>query len=1155
MQYSILLLLCFFSLPSFAQVNSVEFGKNRVQYKKFKWQYYQTQNFNVYFNEGGKELAQFVAQIAEEELPKIETTTEYTLQRRANIILYNQYSDMQQSNIGLGFDWQNTTGVAKLVNNKMIVYFDANHANLKKQVRGGIAQIIVDNKLFGDDIAEIAGNQTLLDLPKWFTNGYVSYVAERWSTEKDDELKSEMLSGNYKNFHSFAFAKPEIAGHAFWYYIDELYKKENTTYFLYLATQYKNINKACQQICKKKFKEVLSDFMEYQEEKYYQDLAKRKPYPKGNYVDGFDINKRLNYFRFNVNPNKKNNSYVVTQFRKGIVRVIYNDEDVNKTLVKFGSRTYQNEMNPNYPMMAWDNKGTRIAVAYVQEGLLKFFVYDIVTRVKSVKIDLTKTFDQIQDMKYAADGRKMLISGVKNGKTDIYILDTKTEKVEQITNDVYDDLDATFVAFPNKSGIIFSSNRPNPNAKSDSTTLPSDNKYNVFLITNFGDKPELNQITQLTNLKYGNARFPMQYNVNHFTFVSDENGIGNRYAGFFTTKAEGLDTLVLIGNDILRNPTAKDVDSTLRVYKKTDVDSIAVVAVSSDSTYTFPLTNYESTLGETRIAGDNNQVSEVTRQSDEKILYKLKINEDVLRRRNITARPTTYMKRIMDEYKSANAELKADELNTPSSATDTTKKVDDFFQTEFANEKVDSNTSMLGKVFDAIESPSKDVLKKAKLFVYKPGKWGTDAASATLNTNVLINRYQPYAGGGGPIMLNSGSPLNGLVRMGATELLEDYRVSGAFKIGTNLKDNEWLISFQNLRKRLDWGLTYYRNVQRTGATVVGLPDNIVFGAKQFTNLYQGNIAYPFDNNKSIRFTTGIRSDNLIATTEIPIDVTSGLPQTTYTPATLFLKDNRTVYSTTKLEFVYDNSQNPAMNIWHGLRYKIYFDWNAQINKQVTTDGPNTFNLGFDARYYYPIFRNFIWAGRAAGDFSWGNQKMIYYLGGVDGWLMFGNNTKLNNAGTAIEKYRYFNPNNRPATDQSYAFQSLATNMRGFVQNVANGNNVVVLNSEFRLPVLPTLFNKTFTNKFLNSFQLVQFIDLGTAWNGAYNKIQRPTLRETDGTTTVITKAGGVGPFAGGYGFGARGFLAGYFIKFDAAWQMRGIFKGKPQLYVALGLDF
>jgi hypothetical protein len=51
------------------------------------------------------------------------------------------------------------------------------------------------------------------------------------------------------------------------------------------------------------------------------------------------------------------------------------------------------------------------------------------------------------------------------------------------------------------------------------------------------------------------------------------------------------------------------------------------------------------------------------------------------------------------------------------------------------------------------------------------------------------------------------------------------------------------------------------------------------------------------------------------------------------------------------------------------------------------------------------------------------------------------------------------------------------------------------------------------------------------------------------------KAGGIGPFVGGYGFGARSTILGYFLKFDAAWEMNGIFKGKPYVYVAMGLDF
>src|SRR6218665_2618023 len=144
-------LLVLSSVMSFAQVNSVLFGRNRVQYEKFKWQYYQTQNFNVYFYEGGQELAKYVLQAAEQELPQIETATEYSLQRRANIIVYNQFSDFQQTNIGLETDLLRTGGLTQFVNNKMPVYFDGNHANLKRQIRQGIAKIITDNLLFGDD--------------------------------------------------------------------------------------------------------------------------------------------------------------------------------------------------------------------------------------------------------------------------------------------------------------------------------------------------------------------------------------------------------------------------------------------------------------------------------------------------------------------------------------------------------------------------------------------------------------------------------------------------------------------------------------------------------------------------------------------------------------------------------------------------------------------------------------------------------------------------------------------------------------------------------------------------------------------------------------------------------------------------------------------
>ncbi len=1132
--------LCGLTLISFSsliigQVSNVEYGKNRLQFKKFNWQYYQTQNFNAYFSQNGQELAKYVAQIAEKELPGLETFVEYSLQRRANIVIYNHFNDLRQSNIGQGIDWQNTGGVTKLVNNKMVVFFNGDHNNLRKQVREGIARVLTENVLFGDDLGEFASNQTLLDLPVWLTEGYISYAAENWSSKLDDDLKSEMLSNKYRNFYQLAFEKPTLAGHAFWYYIEERYKRENVTYLLYLARVYKNLNRASQQITKKKFKEVLKEFMEFQGTKYEKDITRRRNYPKGSEITSVQIGKRKDFFHFNVNPNKRNSSFAVARYNKGEYRLLLNEEDKDKVLLKIGVRSNLNEINPNYPMMAWDPKGSKLSVLYGEEGRIKLFVFDAITRIKPYKRDLTNLFDQVQDMSYmGVDSRTLLISAVKNGHTDIYTYDIENEIVKQVTNDIYDDLDASFVAFPNKTGIIFSSNRPSPRAKSADTVLPN-NRYNIFLITDFATyTPELNQITQLTNVKHGDARYPTQYNNNHFTFVSDQNGIGNRYAGFFTTERAGLDTLVLIGDDILRNPTPRDVDSLLRFYKQDDVDSIAVVSVTNDSAYIFPLTNYGSSLRETRVAGDYDQVSEVTRQSDEKILYKLKIDENVLRRRNVSSTPTEYMKRILQQEKLASGQATINE----SADSATTKE--DVFQNEFGNENRDS--SNLG-IFEAQDPAEPTVLSRAKLYAYKPRKFATDYLVSGFNNSVLVNRFQPYQGGYGPINLSSSTALNGLIRIGTSDLMEDLKFSGGFRLSTNLKDNDWLFQFQNLRKRIDWGFTFFRSVQQANINTSSVnQEPAFFPGKIFSNLYQGNLSYPFDEARSIRMNIGFRRD---LNTVLSIH-----------PFTLNFVDYKTTYGLMHLEYVYDNTLNPAQNIWNGIRYKAFIDWNTQFDKIRKTDGRFTFNAGFDGRVYYPIYRNLIWAGRAAADFSWGNQKLIYYLGGVDGWLMFGNNEKQNANGEV--SYRYFNPNNIPDNDAGYAFQTLAVNMRGFIQNAANGNNAMVINSEFRLPVFTTLFSKPINNAFLRNFQLTQFIDLGSAWNGKYDNIKRPTITYVDPNNPVVQvkiKSGGIGPFLGGYGFGARSTLLGYFVKVDAGWPMDGLFKGKPKFYFSLGLDF
>src|SRR6202008_4972246 len=108
-------------------------------------------------------------------------------------------------------------------------------------------------------------------------------------------------------------------------------------------------------------------------------------------------------------------------------------------------------------------------------------------------------------------------------------------------------------------------------------------------------------------------------------------------------------------------------------------------------------------------------------------------------------------------------------------------------------------------------------------------------------------------------------------------------------------------------------------------------------------------------------------------------------------------------------------------------------------RMIKEEKHDLLTFGFDVRDYRKIHRDLIWANRLAGASSWGSDRLIYYMGGVDNWLNPQFDRSIN----------IMNP------DQ-YQFQTLATNMRGFKQNIRNGNNFVVLNSELRWPIFKYL---------------------------------------------------------------------------------------------------
>jgi len=306
----------------------------------------------------------------------------------------------------------------------------------------------------------------------------------------------------------------------------------------------------------------------------------------------------------------------------------------------------------------------------------------------------------------------------------------------------------------------------------------------------------------------------------------------------------------------------------------------------------------------------------------------------------------------------------------------------------------------------------------------------------------LNNTYQVYSGGAP--YFNPG--FNLLTRFGTLDLFENYRITGGFRLAGNFDSNEYLFSVEHLNGKFDKQLTYHRQAflnASYNALFKTISQSIYLSySKPVTEVFavKGTVSYRFDRQ-------------VILSTDL---------------ASLNEPDFTQHWASLKGELIYDNTRKKIINIYYGTRFKIF----GEYYRELSSAKSDMVVLGIDFRKYTRIHRELIWANRFAASSSFGPTKLIYYLGGVDNWM-----------GYLFNDVEMFN-NAIPVTPGvNYGFQALATNMRGFSQNIRNGNNFALINSEIRWPIIRYLAGHPLRSNFLNSVQVVGFGDIGTAGRG------------------------------------------------------------------------
>lgn len=1097
------------TLPQQGQAQSYleKYGKNRVQLRKFKWKYFDTEHFRIYhYDRSGRELARYVSEQVENDIEMIERKIGGKFPRRFKIVLYNTYDEYLQTNIGKRDEGQLQdipAGTVDIVGDKMVVYFTGVHTDLRRQTRAGMARVIMDRMLFGDNFGEVVKNAVLINLPEWTVDGFISYIVDGWDTESNSVWKSMIEAyPEGADFHVLAQRDPELAGKAFWKFVSDEYGEHDMKQLVYNAQLKSSLNLAIKTTMGVKSKVIFDSVIHFYEEVYAKENSRYDVPDSTTALIEIDVPTDGSILRdIRVSPRGRDVAYVVWKDGQYKVQIQKTQKEQRiSTVLERGKLDYGATPDQDYPIITWSNTGYKLAILYREENKTKLRIYNsLKIRIENYEIPDNR-FDRALSMTFMEDDGKLIFSAIKDSKTDLYEFSIRGKRVTNITEDAWDDLQPWYVSGGSRRGVLFISNRtaPNLNVPMQVNELPT-GSMNVYFYNTTTRRSEL---LQMTHYKKGDVAQPVQYGSESYAYLYDDNGVVNQY-------------LIKLKND-RRN---------------------------MDSAYSIPITNYGANIVNHQYNPVNNQVADVIRVGDKyKVYYKPLLD---------TRKPITPKEHPQTLLKQSEANKKKSVLtNTVKKEVEPKEPVlksGNAFQSDFERDeyeksrKSDKKAQKIKQQDDEIaaadaeaavdeENGVDSTYLNMRAFPYRLS-FKPDALTIRLDNSILFNKYQPASQNGNQFVNPS---LAGLITLSIEDLMEDYKFTGGFRLPINFRGTTYFLQFDNNKRRVDWSLIYLRNTTKQQYNVIypivggGSLLNEQLG-KTETNILQGTVSYPFNKFESVKFHLGLRNDVLHFKAQDTLSLSI--------PA----NDNKKTWLMSRAEYIFDNTSNPTINILRGFRYKFYGEYMFRLNGT----GGGFYNLGTDFRYYKKIYKHATWAVRFAAAHSGGKMKILYFAGGVDNWLG--------------AKYA----DDIPVRVEDYAFQTLATSMRGYEQNSWNGNTFGVLNTEFRIPVVTTFTDRPIQSAILRNLQLVPFADIGSAWAGVWptegnvrtDRVHPdPSMGQQFNSNLTVTIDDERNLFGLGYGVGLRTLMLGYFLRLDCAWNTDNHRK-QPLLHFSIGTDF
>ncbi len=926
-----LLISTFATNAQFYNGLQMHFGKNRIQYKEFYWRYLHYEKYDIYYQLHDANLGKYTADNIENIMAEMSIFFGIPLQDHLMFIIYDKLSDFRQSNIGLTTGSEDFLGgQSNIIDNKIFIYYQGNHKEYIRLLRQEIARLYLQQVLYGNAFTDKLSNNALLNVPEWFEEGLVSFLAQPYNPEIFNKTKDFLQTHKRITFNHLTGEQAQFIGHSFWYFIDDKYGKEVITNLLYFSKVSKNIKNAIFFVIGESLTSLTKQWRQYYEQNMQLD---KNNLPDNNSKLKITKKKRV-YQQFKASPDGSHIAYV--ENNSGRYKIfIYDTRTQKKKKIYQEGHKLDQIVDYSYPQLTWNYNGKILAYTTEKKSILTLWIYKIDT--KETKNYNLKNIYKVNSMAFSNDGKYLVLSAVSKGYTDLFYFNNISGQFKRITYDFADDMYPQFTNDGKK--IIFSSNRTNDTLKQYykyEDNPPTNDNYDLFV---YDLKKNSNVLTRLTNTPFVNETQAYPTSQDKYIYLSDTTGIINRFSITYDSAIAYIDTSVH--------------------YRYFSISK--------------QLTQYSQNIEEQDYK--NQILSEKIFNKQRYNLYKYEFNPEKAQASTNFEQPTyfatRYYSKKIKEYQRQQNQKKLQELaektldslrpyyeqkiNSPDSS------FIDINNYEFEIEK----DTLFGKFYaektgNPNEFSASDSITFPHAWLYRPTFYTQDILSQ-IDFSLLNQLYQPFTGG--PYLFMPGMSL--FTTVGANELFNNYRLTAGFRWGFS-GAMEYLFSIENLKKRLDKQLIYHRQTLKNRIS----DENYypVMMQKTISNEMILILKYPFSQVNAVKLSFLAKYDR------------TTILSTEYN--TLVLDDTFKVFSGAKLEYVFDNTRELSLNLPEGTRFKIF----GEFYQQVQGKYDYTTVIGGDFRFYKNIFRNMIFATRFAGATSFGTGHVIFYLGSEDNTL-------------------------------------------------------------------------------------------------------------------------------------------------------------------------